>query len=98
MLLTFLLVTVGWVFFRLKTTGDVLSMFAALGGLHGAGRTVGGLLPFLVVAAFLTWGQSEEWRLQLRRWRAGRVVALGALTALAVVYMNETQKFIYFQF
>jgi alginate O-acetyltransferase complex protein AlgI len=96
--LTFLLVTVGWVFFRLKGTGDVVHMFAALCGLHGAGRTLGGLVAFLLVAGVLAWGRPEEWRLELRGWRAGRVAALAALTAVALVFMNETQKFIYFQF
>jgi alginate O-acetyltransferase complex protein AlgI len=96
---TFLLVTVGWVFFRLETTGDILSMLAAMGGLHGLGRTLGGPLPFLlVVAGFLVWGRQEEWRLDLRGWRARSVVALGVVTAVTFVFMNDTQQFIYFEF
>jgi alginate O-acetyltransferase complex protein AlgI len=97
-LVTFLLVTVGWVFFRLSETGDILDMLAAMGGLRGMGQTLAGLLPFLVVAGILVWGRPEEWRLELRSWRATRVVALALLTAVAIVFVNDTQKFIYFQF
>lgn len=97
-LVTFVLVTVGWVFFRLKTTGDILSVLAAMGGLHGAGRTFAGLLPFLAVSGVLVWGRPEEWRLDLRGWGALRVVCLAVLTAVAIVFVNDTQKFIYFQF
>jgi D-alanyl-lipoteichoic acid acyltransferase DltB (MBOAT superfamily) len=96
--LTFLLVTVGWVFFRLRAGGDILSMLAALGGLHGAGESVPGLVPFLLVSGILVWGRPEEWRLELREWGRARVVALGVLTAVAIVFVNDTQKFIYFQF
>jgi alginate O-acetyltransferase complex protein AlgI len=97
-LITFILVTVGWVFFRLRTTGDVLSMLGAMSGLHGVGATLAGLLPFLVVAGVLVWGRPEEWRLELRRWTAPRVVTLAVLTAVAIVFVNDTQSFIYFQF
>jgi hypothetical protein len=69
-----------------------------MGGLRGMGQTLAGLLPFLVVAGILVWGRPEEWRLELRSWRATRVVALALLTAVAIVFVNDTQKFIYFQF
>jgi alginate O-acetyltransferase complex protein AlgI len=95
---TFVLVTVGWVFFRLNSAGEIGSMFAAMAGLHGSGRIVTGLLPFLAVAGVIAWGRPEEWRLDLRGWGARRVVALAVLTAVTIVFVNETQKFIYFQF
>jgi D-alanyl-lipoteichoic acid acyltransferase DltB (MBOAT superfamily) len=96
--LTFVLVTVGWVFFRLGATGDVVSMLAAMAGVHGLGDPVTGLIPFLLAGAVLMWGLPEEWSLELRSWGARRVAAAAVLMAAVIVSINETQRFIYFQF
>jgi alginate O-acetyltransferase complex protein AlgI len=95
---TFLLVTVGWTLFRLHTVADVRQMFGSMVGTNGAGHVLTGLTPYLAVAAFLMWGTPEERLWRLSEWGAPRLVALACLTALAIVSMNFTQKFIYFQF
>ena len=96
--ITFVLVTIGWVFFRLTSAGDIFDMLAAMAGLNGAGSLLGGLLPYLAVAGILMWGVPEEWRWNLREWGPRRAAAVGALGGLVLVLMNTTQKFIYFQF
>ena len=96
--LMFVLVTIGWVFFRLTSTGDIVDMLAAMAGLSGGGEVVGSLLPYLAAAGILMWGVPEEWRWNLREWGPARTAAVGAVAGLALVLMNTTQKFIYFQF
>ncbi len=95
---TFLLVTLGWVFFRFRFSGDSKNIFEAMAGRHGLGSPIHGLLPFLAVSAVLMWGVPEEWSWDLRAWGVPRVAALGAVAAVTLVAMNETSKFLYFQF
>lgn len=96
--ITFLLVVVGWVFFRLTSTADIVDMLGAMAGLHGGGTVIRSLVPYLLVAGVLMWAVPEEWRWNLREWGARRTALVGALAGLVLVLMNTTQKFIYFQF
>ncbi len=96
--LTFFLVTVGWAFFRLRTTGDILDMLLAMGGGHGLGHPLRAVIPYLLVAGALMWGLPEEWSWRLPSWGTKRIAVVGVLTAAVIVSMNATQKFIYFQF
>jgi alginate O-acetyltransferase complex protein AlgI len=97
-ILTFLLVTVGWVFFRMTTMDGIGNVLAAMAGLHGAGDVLSGVLPYLLVGGVLMWGVPEEWTWRLPVWGPKRVASLGVLTGIAILYMNTTQKFLYFQF
>ena len=96
--LTFVLVTIGWVFFRLTTFADITDMLAAMAGLHGLGQPLERLVPYLCIAAVLMWGLPEEWSWRLPTWGPRRLAVAGAATAFAIVSMNATQKFLYFQF
>ena len=98
MVLTFLLVTIGWVFFRMSTVDGISNVLAAMAGLHGRGEVLRGLLPYLLVGGVLMWGAPEEWTWRLPAWGPRRVVSLGVVTGAAILYMNMTQKFLYFQF
>jgi alginate O-acetyltransferase complex protein AlgI len=96
---TFVLVTIGWVFFRMRTPGAIRDVLFGMAGLHGVGSLPSAtLLGLLVVAAGLMWGVPEEWRWRLGAWTVPRVVAVGALAAAAVVFIDSTQRFIYFKF
>jgi alginate O-acetyltransferase complex protein AlgI len=95
---TFVLVVVGWVFFRLTSTADILDMLGAMAGLNGAGTVLRPLVPYLLLAGVLMWCVPEEWRWSLRSWGPRRTAAVGALAGIVLVLMNTTQKFIYFQF
>ena len=95
---TYLAVTIGWVFFRMHGAHSVASTFAGLAGLHGLGGTPVGLLPWLLVAGVLMWGVPEEWRWEIRRWPAWGLVPVGLATAAALVLVNSTTRFIYFRF
>ena len=96
--LTFLLVTVGWVFFRMEGAADALDVFAAMAGLRGLGSVPREVVPYLVVAGVLMWGVREEWRWNLPRLRAWHLGPIGAATAVALVLVNGTERFIYFKF
>jgi alginate O-acetyltransferase complex protein AlgI len=96
--LTFLLVTIGWVFFRMRDFDGIGNVLAAMAGLHGGGEALGGILPYLVVAGVLMWCVPEEWTWSLPKWGPGRLALLATITGVAILYMNTTQKFIYFQF
>jgi D-alanyl-lipoteichoic acid acyltransferase DltB (MBOAT superfamily) len=96
---TFLLVTIGWVFFRMRTPSAIRDVLLGMAGLHGVGSLPSStLLGLLLVAAILLWGVPEEWRWRLGAWTVPRVVAVGALAAAAVVFIDSTQRFIYFKF
>jgi len=102
--LTFLLVCVGWVFFRARTfaqAGDWLRALVGLDGVHGAaslarlasGAAITGVA--LVIANVLPNASRSS---SLPEIGAGRQVALGVATAMALVFMSYSSKFLYFQF
>lgn len=95
---TFVLVTVGWVFFRLTTPGGIGQMLGALAGRHGVGDWKPILLVYLGVCALLMWGVPEERTWRVREWGSLRLAAAAVLTAAAVISMNETRTFLYFRF
>jgi alginate O-acetyltransferase complex protein AlgI len=96
--LTFLLVTVGWVFFRMRGAAEIEDVLSAMVGLNGIGSAPGKLVALVALAAGLHFGLPEEWRWRLSGWGVRRVVPVGVLAALAVVFLNDTQRFIYFKF
>jgi alginate O-acetyltransferase complex protein AlgI len=99
---TFLLVTLGWVFFRAPDFGHAASWFAALAGLHGAGTpwTLETARLLALVAACLVIVRAFRNSLELPLERLGALpqVGLAAATAMAVLLMNYGSKFLYFQF
>lgn len=100
--LTFVLVCLGWVFFRAKSVVHAGAWFAGLFGLHGVGAgfsnfviktailvaIAGGIVVFAPKAATFAFSS-----LRPRGW-----ATLGAATALAIVMMNYSSRFLYFQF
>jgi alginate O-acetyltransferase complex protein AlgI len=96
---TFLLVTIGWVFFRMRSPGAIADVLRGMAGLHGIGaRPTGLLVPLLVLGGVLMWGVPEEWRWRLGTWGVRRVAAVGVVAAVAILFLNSTQRFIYFKF
>jgi alginate O-acetyltransferase complex protein AlgI len=95
---TFILVTVGWVLFRLRLPYEVRGTLKAMAGLQGAGVVSSTLVPYLVVAAAVVWGLPEGWRMSLSRWGVGRLAMLAVLTGVAVLSLSSSVRFLYFQF
>jgi alginate O-acetyltransferase complex protein AlgI len=100
--LTFVLVTLGWVFFRAETFGHAAQWLTSLVGVHG-------LLPrwtpdtlWLAALVGLCLGLVRLCpnSLELPLDRLGRLpqVGLATATAVAVLLMNYGSKFLYFQF
>jgi alginate O-acetyltransferase complex protein AlgI len=89
----------GFLLFREPNVSSIGSMLAAVSGVHGLGSVPGGVLAWLIVAGLIMWGPiPEEWKWPLHRWPAWRFVPLGAAVAIALVLVNSTSRFFYFQF
>jgi alginate O-acetyltransferase complex protein AlgI len=95
---TFLLVTIGWCFFRMTTLGGVKAVLAALFGLHGIGTVAPvHVLPLALVLAYV-WLVPEERTWSLRSFGSARVAAVALVAVAALVSINETRVFLYFRF
>ncbi len=98
---TFLLVLVGWVFFRadnLAMAGDLLgAMFGGVAGPLFAGAAL--FVPVLAIAAAAAHLGKNTWELR-HQWRPAAAVGLTALFAvcLGVIYAGFRLPFLYFQF
>ena len=94
--------TLGWVFFRTDTFTQAGRWFLALAGLGPGGpawSTEVGLLADLVVVWLLIVRLCpNSLELPLERLTAVPQAGLAAATATALVLMNCSSKFLYFQF
>jgi alginate O-acetyltransferase complex protein AlgI len=106
--LTFLLVLFSWVWFRADTLGDALAYFGALfGGGRGDGSTAlllaqmaaPGKLLALAAAGLLVLAprQAHEWASELT-WPKVAVLAPAFAWALAALFTQTFNPFLYFQF
>ena len=96
---TFVLVVLGWVLFRMRTLDGIGSLYAGMFGLHGlGGGAPGHLLAYIAVSAAIVWGLPEEWRWSVREWGALRVAAAAVLFAVAAASVYSAHPFIYFRF
>jgi alginate O-acetyltransferase complex protein AlgI len=95
---TFLLVVIGWVMFRMHSASDIAGVYAGMLGLHGIGGVPGHLLAYVLVSAALVWGLPEEWRWPLARWNVASVAAAAVLFVIAATSVYTSAPFIYFRF
>jgi alginate O-acetyltransferase complex protein AlgI len=95
---TFLLVTLGWVLFRMRSAAGIGDVYAAMAGAHGIGQFPGHLVLYILLGTAITWAWPEEWRLRLGEWGTPRVAAVASLGACAVVSLYATHAFLYFKF
>jgi len=100
--LTFLLMTLGWVFFRAETFPQAARWFAALAGF-GAGAApwtteTTALLALVALGLLIARLAPNSLELPLERLPPLRQAGLAAATATALVLMNYSSKFLYFQF
>lgn len=105
MLLTFLLVTVGWVIFRSPSIGFAFNYF---GGLFGSGQSLSfaandffylpAALLLMLVVEWLNRGSAHEFA-RHPRFRVVRWMGYMLLISIMVCYMQTSEMpFIYFQF
>ena len=100
--LTFLLVTLGWVFFRAESFSHAAQWFGSLLGAHGLGgewtwetMALAGLVLLCLAITRLSRNSLE---LPLARLGTLSQVGLAGATAAALLLMNYGSKFLYFQF
>ncbi|MCY3813837.1 MAG: MBOAT family protein [Gammaproteobacteria bacterium] len=108
MLLTFLIVTIAWVFFRAPTLGEALDYLGAMVGLGpqtAGGPMIAGLIyqPYyllvMAVAAGVVWLAPQTWDYTRRMtWPKAAWAAAAFATALAVMMGQAFNPFIYFIF
>jgi alginate O-acetyltransferase complex protein AlgI len=104
-LLTYLLVTLGWVFFRSETLSQACSWIAGLGGARGMGL-IESLSPKLLLklSTAITAGLTiacvgrNSLELDLDALRPRTAGVIGAVTGVSILLMNYSSRFLYFQF
>ena len=101
--LTFLAVTLGWVFFRSPDFSGAARWLAALFGARGLGAGwTPELGPLLGLAAFglalVQWTPNASGRADWEDLGVPAQAALGLTAAAAVLWANTGTKFLYFQF
>jgi alginate O-acetyltransferase complex protein AlgI len=95
---TFVLVMLGWAFFRLHSAHDIGTVLAAMVGAHGIGQFPGRLAAAIAAACAWVWLVPEEWQWRLGRFGALRVAALSVVFVAAVASIYTSHPFIYFRF
>jgi D-alanyl-lipoteichoic acid acyltransferase DltB (MBOAT superfamily) len=96
--ITFVLVMLGWTFFRLHSAEDIRTVLASMFGVHGLGDFPGRLVVALAAACAYVWTVPEEWRWQLPRFGMVRVASVAVLFVVAVSSIYSSHAFIYFRF
>src|SRR5450432_334613 len=108
--LTFLVVCLGWVFFRAKTLGQAVTYCKSLFGLNGsrlpsgADALAGALytryhVSFFLLAAGLVWAAPNTWAFTSRLSRPRAILAMSLLgLSILVMWTQSTNPFLYFQF
>ena len=102
--LMYVLVCVGWVFFRspdLATAGTWLAGLVGVHGLIGEGgdpAALAKLAALALVSLVIAMAFKNAYEHDLGALRPRTAALLGGVTALAVVMMNFSSKFLYFQF
>ncbi len=108
--ITFVIVCLGWVFFRAKTLGQAVTTLKSLFGLGAASMTAGsdalvGALytryhvAVFLLAAVLVWGAPNTWTFTARVTFPRAAFALGVLTlSVLIMWTQSANPFLYFQF
>jgi len=101
---TFIMVTIGWVFFRPPNFAVSMAFFSKMFDLPGLFRPVT-IQPALVIGIIVAgaWAMlaPNGWELIYARKaepRRGWAIALGFLAAVCILLLSETGPFLYFQF
>ena len=95
---TFILVVIGWVMFRMRSAADIGNVYAGMLGLHGLGGIPGHLIAYVFLSAAIVWGLPEEWRWPVATWGPVRIAAAAALFVVAATSVYTSHPFIYFRF
>lgn len=104
--ITFLLVVIGWAFFRASDVSEAVRILTGMAGLNGLGifaeaaQESGALaLIGLIATSLLAFGAPNTWQL---RWRFSLlevvVLVLMLAASIAVIMVNTSSPFLYFQF
>ncbi|HEY8240387.1 MAG TPA: MBOAT family protein, partial [Kiritimatiellia bacterium] len=102
---TFLLVLVGWVFFRCESLADAWSLGQGLLGLRGmdwawfAGAEMQLSLIVLGACAAVAWLLPNTWEIRWRHsWLEAAALAVLFIVCVGIMLVNASSPFLYFQF
>lgn len=101
----FLLTCLGWVFFRAESFGSAVSWLRAMFGLNGFGPPSLTLHEWIVsmwlfvvgLTVAIKWKNASSYE-KFDELGGSHQVALGIVTFVAILFMNYSSKFLYFQF
>jgi D-alanyl-lipoteichoic acid acyltransferase DltB (MBOAT superfamily) len=100
--LTFLLVTLGWVFFRAESFTQAVEWLAGLCGAHGVAKAwtaeTALLLGLVAVSLAIVRACPNSMELPLGRLGAVPQVGLAAASVASLLLINYGSRFLYFQF
>ena len=102
--LTFLLVIIGWIFFRSETFGKALFVLGALLGIHGLGISSSlanvsdlALIGLLLVAACFSHCLPDTWDMKWEP-RPRLAFSLSVIGITSVLLIDQGSRFLYYQF
>ena len=107
MLLTFVIVAIGWIFFRSATISDALAFIAAMFNpsiitsvLDVNGLNINILLVCILIMALFEWfNRNRDFGLDISKWNViMRHLIYYVLIFAVIFYIAENESFIYFQF
>lgn len=99
--LMFALVCIGWVFFRARSLTHAGTWLAGMAGARGLGlgqANLGKVGAVVFVALLIANFAPNPYEQRSTTFKRSTMAALGLATAVAVVMMNYSSKFLYFQF
>ena len=98
--ITFVAVTLGWVFFRAQSLGRAVQIFGDIAGFRGLGSAQSFPLAYmlsLAVAAAIAFFCKNSWELEFEP-RPRYAYALATMLIASVLLLGGTSPFLYFQF
>lgn len=107
MLITFILVAIGWIFFRSTTISDAFAFIQNIFNptvldsvLLVKGLNINILLIFILIMALFEWfNRNREFGFEISKWNiVVRHILYWALLFAIIFYIAENESFIYFQF
>ncbi|HLA38944.1 MAG TPA: hypothetical protein VJ417_03055, partial [Candidatus Glassbacteria bacterium] len=101
---TYVLVIIGWVFFRSETFGMAWHLLGSMTGMNGFEnldlmRHVAGyrLIGLIAVSQLWVWFIPNTWEVKIRDSRA-LAWGLSILFVICILYLDKESPFLYFQF
>ena len=95
---TFILVTIGWVFFRSETIGDSFNYLSKMFLEFGIPQSIRRGILFVICLTFLDFIIKGDERINFRKSHSLELFVSIILVLVILFFYNQSSSFIYFQF